>query len=319
MKLPLIAMFSGQGSQYYQMGRGLFATNKTFKSWMLKADSICHDLIGESIIDHLYNETNKASQPFTKTTLTHPAIFMVEHALLQVLYDNDIYPNVVLGGSMGEFTSAVAAKALSFETALVAVIHQAKFVDEYCQEAGMLAILADPTIYQEEQQVNQITELAAINFSSHFIVSGTKPNLEAVASYLKTKQIATQLLPISRGFHSTYIDPAAEYFLGYANKLKLIDPSIPSISCVTADKLTRLQPQYFWDIIRCPIQFQKAIEYLEKQQPYLYLDLGPSGTLATFVKYIITPTSQSKFLAMLTPFDQQNRGVEKVLELKHSF
>src|ERR1051326_3514058 len=38
-----IFMFSGQGSQYFQMGRGLYDSNNTFRKWMLRLDDVTRD------------------------------------------------------------------------------------------------------------------------------------------------------------------------------------------------------------------------------------------------------------------------------------
>ena len=71
MPLPIVFMFSGQGSHYYQMGKELFEENKTFHDWMLKADHLYHDLTQLSVIDHLYSKENIKAKPFTQTLLTH--------------------------------------------------------------------------------------------------------------------------------------------------------------------------------------------------------------------------------------------------------
>jgi len=74
-----------------------------------------------------------------------------------------------------------------------------------------------------------------------------------------------------------------------------------------------LIPQhYFWEVIRKPILFQQTVQALENRQVYVYLDLGPSGTLANFVKYNMTKQSQSKSFPILTPFGQSLPNLRKV-------
>lgn len=46
----------------------------------------------------------------------------------------------------------------------------------------------------------------------------------------------------------------------------------------------------------------------------MYIDLGPSGTLANFVKRNLTPDSESKVHTILTPFGQDVRKLQKVIE-----
>lgn len=61
-----------------------------------------------------------------------------------------------------------------------------------------------------------------------------------------------------------------------------------------------MRPDYFWDAIYAPIQFAKTIRKLELQGSWRYIDLGPSGTLATFLKYLLTDSSRSHAVAILS-------------------
>src|SRR5690349_11489627 len=80
-----VFMFSGQGSQYFQMGKELFNKNDTFRTWMVRLDEIARRLAGRSVIETLYSEAHRKADRFDCTLLTHPAIFMVEYSLAQTL------------------------------------------------------------------------------------------------------------------------------------------------------------------------------------------------------------------------------------------
>src|ERR1700733_6256349 len=80
---PTVFMFSGQGSQYFQMGRVLFEKNDTFRHWMVQLDDVARKLLGRSVIDALYSSFHGKGDPFDRTLLTHPAIFMVEYTLVR--------------------------------------------------------------------------------------------------------------------------------------------------------------------------------------------------------------------------------------------
>src|SRR4051812_8779412 len=99
-------MFSGQGSQYFHMGRALFEGNATFRHWMTRLDAMVRQSSGASVVETLYSDANRRSDAFDRTLLTHPAIFMVEVSLAQCLMDAGLQPDLVLGASLGSFAAA---------------------------------------------------------------------------------------------------------------------------------------------------------------------------------------------------------------------
>jgi bacillaene synthase trans-acting acyltransferase len=78
--------------------------------------------------------------------------------------------------------------------------------------------------------------------------------------------------------------------------------------------LDTLSEPYFWRVIRDPIYFQRTIQTLEARQGCCYLDLGPSGTLATFLKYLIGPKSVSTIHAIITPYGQEQRRLQVLIQ-----
>lgn len=318
MRPLIIFMFSGQGSQYYQMGRELFEQNPVFRKWMLEGDKIVSGLSGISIIDQIYHDANKKSDLFSRTLFTHPAIFMVEYALTQVVIGMGIEPDYCLGVSLGGFAAAVLAGVITFEEALTAVVRQAEALEASCPPGGMIAVLHSPSLYYENPLFHENLSLAAVNFPSHFVVSGSQKQLSDIQTFLQEKKITFQWLAVSHGFHSSLIDPAAAPFRNFLKELVLREPRIPFISCSPAHILPSIPRDYLWETIRMPVQFQQTIQLLEEHAPYLYLDLGPSGTLATFVKYNLGRESSSRSLSLLNPFGQDSRNLIRLKDILSS-
>src|SRR6266571_5342822 len=103
MNCRTVFMFSGQGSQYYQMGRQLFDENPVFREWMMRLDALAHAATGRRVVNAIYG-SGKA-EIFDQTSLTHPAIFMVEFALAQCLIAQGTRPDMTLGSSLGSFAA----------------------------------------------------------------------------------------------------------------------------------------------------------------------------------------------------------------------
>ncbi len=312
MNKPVVFMFSGQGSCYFKMGLEMFEQHPTFRKWMLDLNEIASDTLGESVLDKLYDKTKSKNDLFDQTLYTHPAIFMAEYALAQVLLEDGIKPDYVLGTSMGEFASVAAAGVMPVDKALEAVVKQAQVLESHCQKGGMTAVVHNTALFNETPLLFNNSELASINFHSHFVVSGKPESLKRIGNFLQEKHIAYQHLPVSIGFHSALIEPAASVYADFLSLQTWQQPKILLISCVYADVINSLGRNYLWEVIRKPIAFQQTVQRLEEKQAYLYLDLGPSGTLANFVKYNLNKHSQSKSFPILTPFGQSLSNLEKV-------
>lgn len=302
-----VFMFSGQGSQYFQMGKELFEKNETFHGWMVRLDEMAGRSSGDSIVDTLYSSARGKSDPFDRTPATHPAIFIVEYSLAQTLIEAGVQPDMVLGASLGSFAAAAIAGFMDVEDALSAVIRQATAIEERCEPGGMIAVLADPALFAEEF-LRGHSELAAVNFSSHFVVTAKGSELARIETELKGRAVGHQRLPVSFAFHSRWIDEARAPFVSSMRPVGRKRNRLPLVCCDQAAMVTELSDDYLWDVVRHPIRFRETIAMLERQGACRYIDAGPAGTLATFLKYELPKTTRSTVHAILTPYglDQKN-------------
>ncbi|MBC7984390.1 MAG: acyltransferase domain-containing protein, partial [Candidatus Obscuribacterales bacterium] len=244
-QLATVFMFSGQGSQYFQMGRALFDLNATFRHSMTRLDCLVQELSGHSVIDTLYSAGHSKSAVFDRTLLTHPAIFMVEYSLAQSLVHAGVVPDVTLGVSLGSFAAAAVAGFIDAEDALMAVVRQASTLETYCEPGGMMAVLADPSLYAEDF-LSSNSELAAVNFPSHFLVSAKHAQFAEIEAGLKTRNVTFQRLPVSFAFHSQWIEKARTPFESFMKSIHYKTGELPLMCCDQTTILAELPDSYFW-------------------------------------------------------------------------
>jgi trans-AT polyketide synthase/acyltransferase/oxidoreductase domain-containing protein len=127
-------MFSGQGSQTYQMGRELYDNLPVFRAWMRRLDGVVERCLGWSLLDRLYDEGAERQMPFTCLLETHPALFMVRFSLAKAVEDAGIHADMVLGSSLGEWVALSLAGAMPPEELLVLIIEMAKLIERQCPE-----------------------------------------------------------------------------------------------------------------------------------------------------------------------------------------
>ena len=305
-------MFSGQGSHYYHMGRALFEHNQVFRGWMERLDAVAESLVGQSVIDILYSDNHKTADPFDNILYTSPAIVMVEYALCQVLTEYGLEPDYVLGASFGELAATAVAKMITIEELLYYIVNFIKEFESKAVRGRMLGILDNQRLYHNTPVLRQNSEIAAVNFDHHFVVSCTMEGANEIEDFLKTRKISYQILPVSYAFHSALMEPAETVCNKVLRQVNLSPPQIPFISATYAGLIQSFPENYVWEILRKPIRFQKTVEELEKKGDYCYIDLGPSGTLSTFVKYILKSDSRSCFFPTLTPFGQELKNIENL-------
>jgi bacillaene synthase trans-acting acyltransferase len=312
-----VFMFSGQGSHYYEMGRELYEKDDTFRDWMIRLDSIVQELSGNAVIETLYSGKHGIAEPFDRTLLTHPAIFMVEFALTQTLIQAGILPDIVLGVSLGSFAAAAVAGFIDVEDALTAVMRQAMLIEASCEVGGMIAILADPALFAEDF-LGGHSELAAVNFSSHFVISARKAELAKIETALRQRDIGYQRLPVSFPFHSQWIDKAKAPFESFMRSIRCKRGRLPMVCCDQMDIRSEVSHVYFWNVVRNPIRFRETMARFGKQHDRRYIDVGPSDTLATFLKYSMPPNSNSTVHPILTPYGRDQKNLAALLAVNQT-
>lgn len=315
MKKNFVFMFSGQGSQYYGMGQELYFHNSLFREWMTKLNNIIHQQAGFSIVDKLYKEEKGLVDIFDELQYTHLAIFMVEYSLAQVFLEKGFQPDLMLGASLGEFTAAAVAGIITIEEALQIILKQVELVSKYCKSGRMTAVIHNPELYYQHPKISLNSEIAAINYSTHFVISGHREDVLSVEEYLKTKDILFQALPVKYGFHSRNIEIIENDYKKLITSVSIKEPEITLYSCMLGKRIESISPEYFWDIVRKPILFQKTIIELENNQPFNYIDLGPYGTLANFIKQNLEEDSDSRYFSVMTPFHRDIQNVNKIFDL----
>jgi trans-AT polyketide synthase, acyltransferase and oxidoreductase domains len=198
MGKSIVFLFSGQGSQYFHMGKDLYEHNATFRNWMTELDGLVQSAIGESVLARMFDVTIRKDKPFDRLLHTHPAIFMAEYAMAQTLIADGISPDFVLGSSVGEFAAASVAGIITPADALQLLLAQAEAIERHCPPGQMMAVLGSPSLYEDDPQLHAECELVSITDDAHFVVSGLTGNIAAIQQRLASRSIITQALPVHR-------------------------------------------------------------------------------------------------------------------------
>lgn len=310
----IVFMCAGQGSQYYMMGRELYKNNGSFRDWMDYGGRLLEPHLGGSLTDILYRERPDRFAPFDRTRETHPAVFCLNFSVARALMDEGILPSSVLGYSLGELVAWTLAGAVSFEEALACVTEMAAKIEERTPPAAMLAILGPPEMFESRRDLFRGTWVACLNYAENFVIAGSREDVARVQSALQPTDVPCQLLPITRGFHSPLVNPIEPDLKRVVSRLLPGAPRLPVVSCLRAGELAHrdLTPQYCWELLRFPVRFSDTVRFMEGQEPSIYIDVGPSGTLASFVRNLIGREGASGAFPILTQFGKDLKNLERL-------
>ena len=302
-RMKIAFLFSGQGSHYYHMGQELFEQRGSFYRNAVVVDELIRQRLGVSIVAAIYDRRSRASDVFDRTLLTHSAIFLIEYALAKALMSEGVVPDVLVATSMGAFAALTLAGCISVEQAIEVVVTQATLLEQNCVPGGILALPTASSYEAEVLAARFDCEVGLIGKWSASSIAADQERLEAAEAALRNEGVMFQRLAVSRAFHSRWIDAARVPFLASLASVRINLPGIPIICCADIGAVSGIRKAHLWDIVRLPIRFEQAIEALCCREYLRFIDVGPSGTLATSVKYCARHQGLScEIQTVLSPF-----------------
>jgi amino acid adenylation domain-containing protein len=285
---PRIAfLFTGQGSQYPDMGRHLYQTQPTFRKIIDHCHEILLPYLPEPLLKVLYPQPGEIS-PIDQTMYAQPALFSLEYALSQLWKSWGVEPSVVMGHSLGEYVAACVAGVFSLEDGLKLIAERARLMQSLSQPGEMVAVFAS------EVAIRAITEIdfaqigmaesaigiAAYNAPENTVISGEQQVIRQICGNLEAAGIQTTKLTTSHAFHSPLMKPILAEFRQIAATVTYHAPQIDIISNVTGEQLITVNPEYWCNHLICSVQFAKGLQRLYTAGYEIFLEIGPKPTLS---------------------------------------
>lgn len=277
-------IFPGQGAQACGMGKDFYEQTETGKRIFDKATQ----LMGFSMPQLCFEENDRLDI----TEYTQAAMVTASIAMMRVLEENGIKPDVAAGLSLGEYCALAAAGVMSDEDAIRTVRQRGILMQEAVPvgEGAMAAILAlDASAIEEVTGAMEGVWIANYNCPGQIVISGEKAAVEEACEKLKAAGAKRAvMLNVSGPFHSGMLTAAGEKLGQVLSRVELHEPRIPYVANVTAQyvKSAGEVKELLTRQVSSSVRWQQSVEAMIGDGVDTFIEIGPGKTLAGFMRKI---------------------------------
>ncbi|MCJ1439395.1 hypothetical protein MMC27_008789 [Xylographa pallens] len=294
MNVPRIGfVFTGQGAQWSQMGKGLLDTFPAARRFLKRLDDTLQGLPTPPQW-LLSDELVKARSPdhLRRPEFSQPLVTALQLTMLFLLQSWGVSAQSVVGHSSGEIAAACAARLLTPEDAIMIAYFRgqaAKDLQDDTEEGlGMLAVgLGAEAVKKYILDSADLVQIACYNSPDSVTLSGKVSELEKVKSRLQTDSHFARMLQVNLAYHSEFMARIGEHYemLLKQNVGSLLtgNKSTAMFSSVTGEKMNEAADAGYWKRnMVSPVLFDKACQKMlsGREGADFLIEIGPSGALA---------------------------------------
>jgi non-ribosomal peptide synthase protein (TIGR01720 family) len=279
----VVFMFSGQGTQYVNMGLELYRIEQVFREQFDLCAEAYKPYLDLDLREVIYPLEEQRADQLKQTYITQPALFTIEYALAKLWMSWGVQPKALIGHSIGEFVAACLAGVFTFADAVRLVVARGRLMQQ--MEPGSMLTVPLPEEEVRKLLAGRDLSVSAVNGPANCVVSGPTEMIDEFEWELSDRVVACRRLETSHAFHSAMMEPAVAPFIEEVRSVALKPPQIPLISNVTgqwiSDEVT--DPSYWGRHLRETVRFSEGASELLRDA-HAFLEIGPGQTLSTLIR-----------------------------------
>nr|WP_045110309.1 type I polyketide synthase [Moritella viscosa]SHO15137.1 Polyunsaturated fatty acid synthase PfaA [Moritella viscosa] len=308
----VVALFSGQGSQYVNMGREL-ACN--FPSMMHSATTMDKEFsnagLGQlSAITYpipVYTDAERLLQEEQLRLTQHaqPAIGCLSVGLFKTFKQAGFKADFTAGHSFGELTALWAADVLSDSDYMMLARSRGQAMaapEQQDFDAGkMAAVVGDPQ--QVAVIIGAIDDVSIANYNSNnqVVIAGASEQVAVAITALSHAGFKVVPLPVSAAFHTPLVGHAQKPFSKAVDSTKFKAPTIPVFAngtgLVHSSKPNEIKKSLKKHMLE-PVHFNQEIDNIYADGGRIFIEFGPKNVLTKLVENILNDKSDAVAIAV---------------------
>ena len=286
-------VFTGQGAQWFGMGRELMEQSPFFLQRLQECDRVLQNLPVKaewSVVEELRKSKNDSR--VNETAFSSPLCTAIQMCVVDLLRLWGVEPSACVGHSAGEMPAAYAAGILSFQDAMICAYYRgyslAVPVDGESKVKGaMLAVgMSEAEALMELEKYPGKVVIGAINSPTSLTLSGDEPEIVELKKSLEERKIFCRQLQVERAYHSHHIVPYAPLLSSLIKDIKPQESTCRMFSSVTARVAEdpKMGGEYFTANLVGQVRFSDALTGIlldesEEQNVDILIEVGPHPAL----------------------------------------
>lgn len=314
----LAYIFTGQGSQWAEVGKDAIKTFPVFRQTIRMLDRVLGNLEHRpsfSIEKELIAPPETSN--INNANVSQPTLVATQIAIVDLLSSWDVVPTATVGHSAGEYAAAYAAGLASAPEIIIAAYYRGYCLEKFAPAGGSMIAVGKGVDDLKEYLplLDKDIVVACENSPASVTLSGKGTAIKAAKEVFDNDKVFARELRTGMAYHSHHMDAVAKPMTEYVTQAyKMLDsfdrqwrcPRRVMVSSVTNQVLSEqeINPQYWASNLTSRVLFSTAVAVLAKT-PGLenlrgFVEVGPHSALAGPFKQICQANSFSGFTYIAT-------------------
>lgn len=282
-------VFSGQGAQWWGMGRELLTTSTTFRDAVAEIDALFRRHTSAwRLLTELTASEEESRLDGAQIEITQCALFSLQVALAKMWRAFGVEPVAVIGHSMGEVAAAVVSGTLSLEDGVRVIYERGHLLQRAVGQGAMAALeLSEEDVLAALRAGHQGVDVAAVNGARSTVVSGEAEAVARLVHELKERGLMVRELRTSGvAGHSEQVASVSDDLERVLGGLRGRNSDVSFISTVDGKRVAgrQLDAAYWKRNLRQTVRFADGMKAIVDEGVDAFVEMNAHPILGLWVK-----------------------------------